>query len=170
MKDTYASRDNSRSISMRKWLALSIAFLLLTGLGSLQVKFSGQNISKAAPILIQSGDTYLPIIANQPTPEPSPTPPTNHIYGRVTDANGNGLAGVPVTYGLFCSPREHLTTVYSDADGYYDLYGYCPYDHDETMGYYALKSGYKFTPDLVCFRTWGYCTTRVTNFVGEPLR
>ena len=89
----------------------------------------------------------------------------------MTLQDGTGLADVGVYYGATCAPTCYgpLVTTTND-DGYYEADVNCPFDHDETMHVCVILEGYTFTPEVSCWRTYGYCPDKETDFVGYPVR
>ena len=110
---------------------------------------------------------YLPMIINsEPPPDESYT---IHIWGRVTLADGTGLANIDICSGVtyWSSCHEPIVTR-TDWDGYYDALIPCPFDHDETMSLCPKSETYAFTPEVKALRTYGSCPDLHADFVGTP--
>jgi len=109
---------------------------------------------------------YLPVVIGGATSTPEPQ---IHIYGRVSMEDGTGMADVGIYAGVTCMPGLAGSLVATtDQEGYYEGETDCPFGHDETMRVFAVLEGYTFVPELDCWRTYGYCPGRQTDFVAFP--
>ena len=102
---------------------------------------------------------YLPVVNH---------PPRMHIWGRVTLADGTGLANIEIMSGVvywYTAPVVAQT----DANGYYDALIECPYDHDETMGVCPVSEYYTFEPPAASWRSYGECPGTQADFVATPV-
>jgi hypothetical protein len=114
-------------------------------------------------------EVYLPILLLNPTSTPIPV---MNLSGRVTKADGSGMANVEIYAGMFCwpDPNPQILVAKTGSDGFFQGEINCPFDHDETFYVTARLSGYAFTPELSCWRTYGYCPSHQVDFtevVGE---
>jgi len=109
---------------------------------------------------------YLPVVVSEPTPTPEPR---IHIHGRVVMEDGTGVADVGIYVGVTCNPDHGgwLVTT-TDQEGYYEGETGCPFGHDETLRVSAVLEGYAFVPEFDCWRTYGYCPGKQTDFVAFP--
>jgi hypothetical protein len=109
---------------------------------------------------------YLPIVIREATSTPEPQ---IHVYGRVSMEDGTGMADVGIYVGVVCIPGLAGSLVATtDQEGYYEGETDCPFGHDETMRVFAVLEGYTFVPELDCWRTYGYCPGKQTDFVAFP--
>lgn len=148
-----------------RWVLILISFLLVF-LISTSVS-SRMQVQGQVPTETIELDVYLPILLNDPTPTPDPV---MHISGRVTKADGSGLANVEIYAGMFCRPPDDVSQAVFVAktgpDGYYQGEINCPFDHDETFYVTARLTGYVFAPELSCWRTYGACPSHIADFSG----
>jgi hypothetical protein len=92
-----------------------------------------------------------------------------HIWGRVAQEDGTGVGEVDIYVGLFCRPEPfgRLVTT-TTPDGEYEVDIGCPLGHDETLRVYPERDGYGFLPTFDCWRTYGYCPGKETDFIAMP--
>lgn len=115
---------------------------------------------------IPTAFAYLPIVCNGPTPGP---PPVIHIWGRVAEEDDTVVGNVGIYVGMTCNPGHGgwLVTT-TTPGGEYEADIACPLGHDETLRVYPERDGYDFSPTYDCWRTYGYCLGKETDFTAMP--
>lgn len=107
---------------------------------------------------------YLPIVYCETTPTPS-----IRIWGHVTLEDGTGVGDVGIYVGITCIPSHGgFLVATTEPDGSYDTEIGCPEGHDETLRVYPVRDRYDFEPALACWRTYGYCPDKYTDFTALP--
>ena len=94
-----------------------------------------------------------------PTPSPSPTPSSPGIRGRISDANGNGIADVTINY----STGSVSNYVVTDNNGNYVAANVI---NGENYNVTPSKQGYYFNPRSQRFEN--ISTDRTANFLSRP--
>lgn len=109
---------------------------------------------------------YLPIVYGGATPTPSPS---IRIWGHVTLEDGTGVGEVDIYVGVTCIPSHGgFLVATTELDGSYEAEIGCPEGHDETLRVYPVRERYGFEPVLACWRTYGYCPDKYTDFIALP--
>jgi hypothetical protein len=109
---------------------------------------------------------YLPIVYCGATPTPAPS---IRIWGHVSLEDGTGVGDVGIYVGVVCNPAYGGSLVATtQPDGSYDTEIGCPEGRDETLRVYPVRERYGFEPALACWRTYGYCPDKYTDFIALP--
>lgn len=110
--------------------------------------------------------TYLPIVSCGATPTATPS---IRIWGHVSLEDGTGVGDVGIYVGVVCNPAYGgFLVATTQPDGSYDTEIGCPEGHDETLRVYPVRDRYGFEPALACWRTYGYCPDKYTDFTALP--
>jgi hypothetical protein len=142
-------------------------FVVAMVVGVLLVAYSMAGASWKADwssVITPTAFAYLPIVYCEPTPTPS-----IRIWGHVTLEDGTGVGDVGIYVGVVCNPIHGGSLVATtEPDGSYDTEIGCPEGHDETLRVYPVRDRYGFEPAWACWRTYGYCPDKYTDFAALP--
>jgi murein DD-endopeptidase MepM/ murein hydrolase activator NlpD len=110
-------------------------------------------------VFLDPPPTPTPTPTPKPTPSPSPTPQSPVIRGRISDANGNGIAGAHVN----CVSGSGTHNAFTDSNGNFLIENVIS---GQTYNLTPSKQGFYFIPRSQRLET--ITTDRTANFTARP--
>ena len=154
------------------WLKSPIKVLVLVAAMVVCVLFVASSVARGSREAEWRSDVtppafaYLPFVYSGPTPTATPS---IRIWGHVSLEDGTGVGDIGIYVGVVCSPSYGGSLVATtEPDGSYDTEIGCPEGHDETLRVYPVRDRYDFEPAWACWRTYGYCPDKYTDFTALP--